>query len=485
MLSKIKKSLPAYIQSRGSYSDVQFLADLKVMGASFGDSLVEDADGPTYDGEVRKVLSNSFGDSLIDENLIAPYGDDNWSVLKVLSNSFGDSLIEDHLIAPCGAEDHESAKVQRGPDFEPGYAQSAAVVDNGIQWPTPVFAVLPSPAPCPPQILYGTTPAGAAQQDFAPNSAIPPPNLQALLPSNALWHNHAPVHPLQPAWRADLNYPAIEADDAFARGLAAGVASDAFARGFAAGAAASAGGIPVSPAPVGTASVGGSSSQKQRRADKIGSGPEHPKSCKWFNRGTCKLGAECRYLHESMGETEVPVSHYRQPCGNAESQTDASNAALPVARAKISLEDALGALGQPHEVSRLAECQIFWCDQRAFKEDSSALKDQLEAETGVSVKTYRTADMCVRLLRKKKTCSANSVTRLFLISWANAQALVPFLSSEPSLAAQVVVLCDTCGNKGCIKADQWALEYPVVGQVATTWPQAVDTLKQFSRSAKH
>jgi len=236
----------------------------------------------------------------------------------------------------------------------------------------------------------------------------------------------------------------------------------------------------VSPAPFGNASVGGSSSQKQRRADKIGSGPEHPKPCKWFTRGTCKLGAECRYLHEAIGETEAP---YRQPSGNAESQTDTSNAAIPVLRAKISLEGALAAPGQPHEVARNGECQIFWCDQRAFKEDSSALKDQLEAETGVSVKTYRTADMCVRLLRKKKTCSANSVTRLFLISWANAQALVPFLANEPCLAAQVVVLCDTCGSKGCIKADQWALEYPVVGKVATTWPQAVDALKHFSRSA--
>jgi len=319
--------------------------------------------------------------------------------------------------------------------------------------------------------------------------------LEALLPNSSLWHKQAPVHPLQPAWPGGLNYAASEADgvaaDAYARGVAAGVASDAFARGFAAGAAAAAGGIPVSPATDGNASVGGAASQKQRRAEKMGSSPnpEQPLPCKWFGRGTCKFGAECRYLHiihegawnaEAVGESEVHVSHVRRPSGNSESQADASNTALPAARAKISLE---GALGQPHEGARLVECQIFWCDQRAFKDNSTVLKDQLEAETGVFVKTYRTADMCARLLRKKKHWSANTITRLFLISWANAQALVPFLANEPSLAAKVVVLCDTCGSKGCNKADQWALEYPVVERVATTWEEAVAALKQFARSA--
>jgi hypothetical protein len=133
-----------------------------------------------------------------------------------------------------------------------------------------------------------------------------------------------------------------------------------------------------------------------------------------------------------------------------------------------------------HFVER-TDCQIFWCDQRAFKDDSAVMKDELETEIGFPVKTYRTADMCTRLLKKKRHWSSNSVTRLFLVSWANAQLLVPFLMEEPSVGAKVVILCDTCGSKGFSKANSWAQEFPIVDLVAASWPLAIQALKRLSR----
>merc|ERR1712072_394044 len=120
------------------------------------------------------------------------------------------------------------------------------------------------------------------------------------------------------------------------------------------------------------------------------------------------------------------------------------------------------------------QCQVFWCDPRAFKE--TLLKDQLEAEMQVSVKCYRTADMCMRLLRKKQHVQSKTVPRFFLVSWSNAPSLVSFLSEENCLMAKVIILCDTCGGKGCSRASAWAQEYPSV-QVATTWTEALDMLK--------
>jgi hypothetical protein len=140
---------------------------------------------------------------------------------------------------------------------------------------------------------------------------------------------------------------------------------------------------------------------------------------------------------------------------------------------RICLE---GALCQDADEHALTERQIFWVDQRAFKDSSTSLKDQLEAVTQLPVKTYRNAEMCMRLLRKKHQWQTKSVSRVFLVSWANAQSLVPFLMQQPSLAPRVVVLCDTCGTRGCGKAEKWMQDYPIVEAVATSWPQALSAI---------
>jgi hypothetical protein len=129
----------------------------------------------------------------------------------------------------------------------------------------------------------------------------------------------------------------------------------------------------------------------------------------------------------------------------------------------------------PPESIGYTQCQLFWCDPRAFKE--TLLKDQLESEMHVSVKCYRTADMCMRLLRKKQHIQSKNNFRIFLVSWANAPALVAFLDEEQFLASKVIILCDTCGSKGCSRACAWAQQHPLA-EVAYTWDQAVDVMMQ-------
>jgi len=123
------------------------------------------------------------------------------------------------------------------------------------------------------------------------------------------------------------------------------------------------------------------------------------------------------------------------------------------------------------------KCQVFWCDPRSFKETS--MKDQLEAKMDTNVKCYRTADMCMRLLRKKQTFQSKAVFRVFLLSWSNAPSLVSFLAEDRSLTAKVIVLCDTCGNKGCGRATTWGQQHPEV-EVAYTWQQALSFASHFS-----
>lgn len=399
-------------------------------------------------------------------------------------------------------------------------ATSAEDLDKGVafngnqrseeQWMAPqacteklsqrsVYSSLPTALPH--QMPFGAAPASAAP-GFPAHAAVRPVMPSALSEVPPMWQKQAAAHPLPPGWGGFGADAEAVASAAYARGLAAGVASSAFARGFAAGAASAS----VVKGQSGVAAIGKRSAE---RTDKIANGnhrpscPDQPLPCKWFGRGTCKFGAECRYSHEAIAEQQRPSEAASANLHQVEivaqvKHVDACNAGEAVVTqkegewatplvpgllhsglAKISLE---GALCQASDANQKAECQVFWCDQRSFKDTSTALKDQLESELCVPVKTYRTADMCMRLLRKKRHWQSKSVERFFLVSWANAQMLIPFLSEEPSLAAKVVVLCDTCGSRGCSKAEVWAQQYPIVDVVATAWPQAVDTLKQWTRS---
>lgn len=123
-----------------------------------------------------------------------------------------------------------------------------------------------------------------------------------------------------------------------------------------------------------------------------------------------------------------------------------------------------------------AGCQVVWCDHRAFKDNSGVLRAQLETEARVPVKAHKSAEMCMRTLRKKRGSQERAATRpasVFLVSWANAPALVQSLSGASYGIGKVVVLCDLCGGRGRDSAERWARQYPMVETVAPSWEEAL------------
>jgi len=89
-----------------------------------------------------------------------------------------------------------------------------------------------------------------------------------------------------------------------------------------------------------------------------------------------------------------------------------------------------------------AGCMVIWCDHHAFKDDSVLLRDRLDSATGLSTKAHKTAEKCIRLLRKKRNAKARPLS-VFLVSFANAPPLVRYLSTADHVYAKVVVLCDS------------------------------------------
>jgi len=135
----------------------------------------------------------------------------------------------------------------------------------------------------------------------------------------------------------------------------------------------------------------------------------------------------------------------------------------------------------PSSTDGQGQGQVFWIDPRGFKETD--LKDELEAQMHVPVKCYRTADMCMRLLRKRQGApSKTNAFRIFLVSWSNAPALVSFLNEENHLHSKVVILCDTCGSKGSGRASAFVEQHPSV-ELAYTWPQAVSIASRLVANA--
>lgn len=123
------------------------------------------------------------------------------------------------------------------------------------------------------------------------------------------------------------------------------------------------------------------------------------------------------------------------------------------------------------EVHR-SPCHLIWCDQRAFKEASTPWKELLEKETGETVKGHKTAENCIRLLRKKQHSQARPPC-VFLVSWANAPTLLPYLSQSPHVTAKVILLCDMCRGRSRDDAEKLAAAYPFVTHVAACWTDAL------------
>jgi hypothetical protein len=117
-------------------------------------------------------------------------------------------------------------------------------------------------------------------------------------------------------------------------------------------------------------------------------------------------------------------------------------------------------------------CHVVWCDHRAFKETSSGLKAQLEAEVQLPVKAHKSAENVIRLLRKKQRAQGRPPC-VFVVSWANAGALLPFLNEFQQVSAKVVVLCDARGGRRQDGSDEMFNQYPFVEKVASNWTEAI------------
>lgn len=331
------------------------------------------------------------------------------------------------------------------------------------------------------------------------------------------WSLHRPPFPVPTMVTPERKPLQSEADStaaAYAQGVAAGADLAAWAKGFAAGIAAStaAAGHRTSIDAMSAPAYAAPAPQELKmhmpnRSDKASckKPAQEAPFCKWFAKGSCKFGEGCRYRHQLVSSESVaadlaprgtnallpsgstypvvPSLHSKSEVQQKEPAAYLGSVTLsthgqqlgPEASSSLSLSSADALEVDP---ALKSEFQIFWCDQRAFKDTATPLKTELETETGVPVKTYRTADMCMRLLRKKRHWQGKDVARLFLVSWANAQVLVPYLNESQHIAARVVVLCDTCGTRGCNKAEAWAQQFSFVTTVANTWPQAVAALRQ-------
>lgn len=119
-------------------------------------------------------------------------------------------------------------------------------------------------------------------------------------------------------------------------------------------------------------------------------------------------------------------------------------------------------------------CHLIWCDNRAFKEASASQRQQLEGETGIAVKAHKSAENCIRLLRKKQNAQGRPPC-VILVSWANAGALLPFLNEGTNVNAKVVVLCESSLRKKD-GLDSLVSRYPFVEKVVFHWADAVQAV---------
>lgn len=128
-------------------------------------------------------------------------------------------------------------------------------------------------------------------------------------------------------------------------------------------------------------------------------------------------------------------------------------------------------------------CQVVWCDPRAFKSEVSVMRHQLEVAAGAAVKAHKSADKCIRLLRKKQH-TAGRAPCVFLVSWANAPALLPYLSQVPHMAVEVVLLADVCRSRRLDAAEKLACLYPFITRIAMSWPEALEAVAETVRQKR-
>jgi len=144
-----------------------------------------------------------------------------------------------------------------------------------------------------------------------------------------------------------------------------------------------------------------------------------------------------------------------------------------------SRSDCRSVVSTSNASSSKQSCHLIWCDHRAFKDAS--LKEKLETHVGSTVKMHKTAENCIRLFRKKERAQGRPPCVL-LVSWSNAPALLSYLADASHVDATVVLLCDSRyhgRNSGTFEsAVKLAEQFPFVKNVATTWEDAAESVRQ-------
>lgn len=124
--------------------------------------------------------------------------------------------------------------------------------------------------------------------------------------------------------------------------------------------------------------------------------------------------------------------------------------------------------------------QLIWCDERAFKQQSSVLKTQLEQEANVTVKAHKSAEKCIRSLQKKQkggdkkhSTNPKKPRIVVLTSWANASTLVPYISELAAVAACIVSCVGETSQRVKDSAVEWCAHFPIVTAVTGTWEETL------------
>lgn len=176
-------------------------------------------------------------------------------------------------------------------------------------------------------------------------------------------------------------------------------------------------------------------------------------------------------IHEAADQT-------RKPRGRQEAKLRATT---PPGQYSSNVSEASTTIGSaasrtaPSPVPPMSSnlpCHLIWCDNRAFKETSGIQRQQLEHETNLPVKAHKSAENCIRLLRKKQNAQGRPPC-VILVSWTNAGALLPYLNEATHVSVKVVVLRDSQKSRTQDTVEQLMLKYPCVERVVSSWPDAV------------
>lgn len=119
-----------------------------------------------------------------------------------------------------------------------------------------------------------------------------------------------------------------------------------------------------------------------------------------------------------------------------------------------------------------AELEIIWCDEASFRTGAEERKLEL-AKFGTRVRCYKSADACIRSMRKKT--SRKQRPRVFILVSARNAEFITFLKSDECL-------CQTMGvvvlRGGSNMPDESFASFAAVRKVCSTWEDAIAALAE-------